>query len=109
MSKSVKQLHKDSLQNNSCPVPRGVLVVIGGKENMGDVMIGRTVDKVLTQKGCAWAWGNMLPMLQQTDFNLANLETALTRCEEKVWKIFNFKASPHKVEGLKLLYNVCNL
>lgn len=36
MSKSVKQLHKDSLQNNSCPVPHGVLVVIGGKENMGD-------------------------------------------------------------------------
>lgn len=69
---------------------------------MGDVMIGRTVDKVLTQKGCAWAWGNMLPMLQQTDFNLANLETALTRCEEKVWKTFNFKASPDKVEALKL-------
>lgn len=69
---------------------------------MGDVMIGRTIDKVLTQKGCAWAWGNVLPMLQQTDFNIANLETALTRCEEKVWKTFNFKASPDKVEALKL-------
>lgn len=66
----------------------------------GDVMIGRGVDKAITQKGYTYPWGDVLPLLRRTDFNLVNLETALTYSSEAVSKTFNFKASPDKVQTL---------
>lgn len=66
----------------------------------GDVMIGRSVDPVISREGYSYVWGNMLPLLHSTDMNIVNLETTLTRSEKKVPKVFNFKAAPDKVKTL---------
>lgn len=68
----------------------------------GDVMIGRLVNEMLSSVDRAYLWGDTLPLLQATDFNLINLEAALTVSEEEVPKVFNFKAEPDRVEVLKL-------
>lgn len=64
---------------------------------MGDVMIGRQVAR--EQKSSIW--GNLLPLLEPLDFRLINLETALTRSEKAVLKVFNFKADPERVAWLQ--------
>src|SRR5438105_1774065 len=66
----------------------------------GDVMIGRLVNELLDEVSPHYIWGNMLPYLESSDSNLINLEAALTRSEQKVPKVFNFKADPEKVEVL---------
>jgi poly-gamma-glutamate synthesis protein (capsule biosynthesis protein) len=66
----------------------------------GDVMIGRGVDPIITQYGYAYPWGNVLPVLRQADINIINLETALTFSNHKVQKVFNFRATPDKVQTL---------
>lgn len=66
----------------------------------GDVMIGRGVNATIINNGYAYPWGNMLPLLKKTDINIINLETALTYGNEKVFKTFNFKASPDKIKTL---------
>jgi poly-gamma-glutamate capsule biosynthesis protein CapA/YwtB (metallophosphatase superfamily) len=63
-------------------------------------MIGRNVDSVITNRGYAYPWGNVLPLLQSTDVNIINLETTLTYSNNEVPKVFNFKASPDKVNVL---------
>lgn len=67
---------------------------------MGDVMIGRLVNQFLDKALPQAIWGDLLPLLQATDLNVANLETALTKSEKKVPKVFNFKADPEKVACL---------
>jgi len=67
----------------------------------GDVMLGRLVDKTIDKKDYAYPWGNMIVYLQKTDLNIANLETTLTKSSKKVPKVFNFKATPDRVEILK--------
>ncbi|HXH19769.1 MAG TPA: CapA family protein, partial [Chitinophagales bacterium] len=49
-----------------------------------------------------YVWGNVLPVMKKTDFNLINLETTLTRSVKQVSKTFNFKALPDRVECLTL-------
>ena len=66
----------------------------------GDVMLGRTLDTVISQKGYDYPWGDVLPVLKDTDLNIINLETTLTNSERKVYKTFNFKSSPDKVHSL---------
>ncbi len=76
----------------------------------GDVMIGRGVDKAITQTGYLYPWGNVLPLLQSAAINIINLETALTNSEQQVPKVFNFKASPDKVKTLTAAHiTVANL
>lgn len=67
---------------------------------MGDVMIGRGVDKMITCNGYSYPWGDMLPLLRQSDIRIINLETTLTTSEKIVDKVFNFKATPDKVKAL---------
>lgn len=66
----------------------------------GDVMIGRGVDKAIAQKGYDYPWGDVLPLLRSTDLNVVNLEAALTYSTHARPKVFNFKASPDKVQTL---------
>ncbi len=66
----------------------------------GDVMIGRGVDYVLSRKGYPYIWGDVLPALCSTDLNIVNLETTLTNSNNKVFKTFNFKATPDKIKSL---------
>lgn len=67
---------------------------------VGDVMLGRTLNTVISKRGYDYPWGNVLPLMKGTDLNLINLETCLTKSENKVVKTFNFKASPDKVNAL---------
>ena len=66
----------------------------------GDVMIGRNVDKAITQMGYAYPLGDVLPLLRSTAINIINLETTLTHSTTQVPKVFNFKATPDKVNTL---------
>lgn len=66
----------------------------------GDVMIGRLVNAQLNNMPPNAVWGNFLPILQQADLRIINLETALTTCSKAVPKVFNFKADPFKVQTL---------
>ena len=76
----------------------------------GDTMLGRLVNEKIDQTDYAYPWGNMLPLLEQNDLNIINLETTLTHSQEKIPKVFNFKATPDKVKSLLLgNIHVCNL
>ena len=78
----------------------------------GDLMIGRLVNEHLDHVPPAYVWGNLLPILKNTDFNLVNLETTLTSSEKILPKTFNFKTDPEKVsvltEGRIHAVNVAN-
>jgi len=67
----------------------------------GDTMLGRGVNEILAVKPSTYPWGNLLPLLHQTDFNLVNLETTLTRSMKKVPKVFNFRSDPKNIQSLK--------
>ena len=66
----------------------------------GDVMLGRTLNSVLSEKGYDYPWGKVLSLMKNTVLNIINLETSLTNSERKLNKPFNFKASPDKVQSL---------
>jgi len=66
----------------------------------GDVMIGRLTNEALSYRKPASLWGDLLPLMQETDFTLINLEAALTTSEKAVPKVFNFKADPEKIQAL---------
>lgn len=63
-------------------------------------MLGRTLDRIIAERGYRYPWGDMLHPMKKTDLNIINLETALTHSEEQVFKTFNFKATPDKVQSL---------
>lgn len=71
---------------------------------MGDVMIGRSVNRKIIEMGYDFPWGNVLPYLKKPGINIINLEAALTSSEKKVAKVFNFKSEP---EHVKTLSNAC--
>ncbi len=76
----------------------------------GDVMIGRLVNEIIGQKGYHYPWGNILPLLKQSDFNIINLETTLTTSTQKTPKVFNYKANPDRVKTLQEAHiSVANL
>ncbi|UKJ08702.1 CapA family protein [Solitalea lacus] len=66
----------------------------------GDVMIGRLVNSQIKNSNHSYVWGNVLPLLQSTDLNIINLETALTRSHDLALKTFNFKADPEHISVL---------
>jgi len=78
----------------------------------GDLMIGRLVNEQLNLSSPSYIWGDLHPLMRQADFNIANLETTLTRSDKIVPKVFNFKADPEKVAALEAgpihLVNVAN-
>lgn len=66
----------------------------------GDVMLGRTLDSIISQRGYNYPWGNALPLMRKTDLNIVNLETTLTYSQKAEIKVFNFKTSPDKSQSL---------
>lgn len=69
----------------------------------GDVMLGRLVDETIAQRGFAYPWGDMRPVLAQADLLLVNLECALTDRLSRWhdgYKEFYFKAAPAAVATL---------
>lgn len=68
---------------------------------MGDIMLGRLVGKFLKKNNdYTYPWGNLLPLLRSTNFNMANLETTFTESHTKVPKTFNFKSDRSNVKAL---------
>lgn len=79
---------------------------------VGDVMLGRSVDEAIAKKGILYPWGSMLTTLRSTLFNIANLETTLTKSTQKnpQAKTFNFKSNPSNIDSLlKAQIQVVNL
>ncbi len=68
---------------------------------VGDVMIGRMVNELLRAQPNHNLWGTMLPIMQQQNLVVCNLETALTTNNQPVPKVFNFKSDPAHVAVLK--------
>lgn len=50
----------------------------------GDVMLGRTMDDIISQNGYNYPWGNILSVMKRTDMNVINLKTTLTHSNRKV-------------------------
>jgi poly-gamma-glutamate synthesis protein (capsule biosynthesis protein) len=72
----------------------------------GDMMLGRLVNEAIDRKGFSYPWGNLLPVLQQADLFMVNLECALT-AHAQPWhdgenKAFYFRAEPSAVETLRI-------
>ena len=73
---------------------------------MGDVMLGRLVDGCIADRGFAYPWGDVLPLLRGADLRMINLECALTQAADRghdgAYRAFYFRARPSAVETLKL-------
>lgn len=79
---------------------------------VGDVMIGRSFNTyTFPLKSLQYPWGNTLPILQNSDIIIGNLETTITNSEIK-WpnKTFNYKLLPQYAETLKKAnFSYCSL
>lgn len=64
-------------------------------------MIGRLVNEKLISDPNHNIWGNVLPYMQSTDVNIINFEAALTKNDQAVPKVFNFKADPQFARCLR--------
>ncbi|MHC4447517.1 MAG: CapA family protein, partial [Planctomycetota bacterium] len=71
---------------------------------LGDVMLGRGVNKQIVRRSPESFWGDVLPVLRSADAVVANLECALTGIRSP-WtatpKMFHFRAGPLAVAVLK--------
>jgi len=67
----------------------------------GDVMLGRTVNKVLRLNDFSFVWGNTLPILEKVDLRLVNLECVISDKGKPVPKVFNYRAHPDAIKVLK--------
>ena len=69
-------------------------------------MLGRLVNEVIAEKGYEYPWGNVLPVLWQTDLFLINLECVLTTHTKPRrnghYKPFYFRAEPSVGTTLKI-------
>lgn len=82
------------------PSPLKVLFV-------GDVMLGRLMNKVLKKMPPAYPWGDTLSLFHETDVRLCNLECALTD-RGTPWsvtpKAFHFRSDAKNVETLTVAH-----
>lgn len=73
---------------------------------VGDVMLGRVVNRMIAKHGSAYPWGDILPAVRSADCFLINLECALTdhteRWSDGGYKPFYFRANPCVVETLQV-------
>jgi poly-gamma-glutamate capsule biosynthesis protein CapA/YwtB (metallophosphatase superfamily) len=72
----------------------------------GDVMLGRLVNETIRERGFAHPWGDILPVIKDSDAFLINLECALTSHAQH-WtngeeKAFYFRADPAVVRTLQI-------
>jgi len=71
---------------------------------VGDVMLGRLVNEVLKFLPAVYPWGDTLPLFQQADVRLCNLECAISD-RGTPWsatpKVFHFRSDARNVAALK--------
>jgi len=81
---------------------------------MGDVMLGRNVAEALSYRmRPEEPWGDVMPLLNEADLRIANLECAITD-KDRPWirtpKVFHFRTSPSAVETLLIArIDACSL
>src|SRR5215211_4601514 len=72
---------------------------------MGDVMLGRNVAEALSYRlRPEGTWGDVMPLLNEADLRIANLECAITD-KDRPWirtaKVFHFRTPPSAIETLR--------
>jgi poly-gamma-glutamate synthesis protein (capsule biosynthesis protein) len=68
---------------------------------LGDVMLGRLVNRHLATARPAYPWGDTLELLKQADVRIANLECVLASGgEPEPGKVFHFRSDPKNVASL---------
>jgi len=71
---------------------------------LGDVMLGRGVNESIGRRDPDLFWGDVLPVLNDADAVIANLECAITS-HQQPWththKVFHFGAKPQSIDVLK--------
>ncbi|CCB87111.1 putative uncharacterized protein [Parachlamydia acanthamoebae UV-7] len=72
---------------------------------MGDVMLGRLVNRVLKHRDPAYPWGNTLSILQNADLRICNLECVLSDIGNP-WsttpKVFHFRSDEKNIKTLQV-------
>ena len=70
----------------------------------GDLMLGRWVNVMILEKGPLYPWGDVLPLIQEADLSLVNLECVIAESGEPFTppRVFYFKAHPKAMEVLTL-------
>lgn len=71
---------------------------------VGDVMLGRLVNDALKERPPAHPWGNALPLFQQADTRICNLECAMADhglAWSRTPKIFHFRSDAKNVASLQ--------
>lgn len=72
---------------------------------VGDVMLGRLINKMLKHSDPAYPWGNTLPILQKADLRICNLECVLSDIGTP-WsttsKVFHFRSDEKNIKTLQI-------
>lgn len=68
---------------------------------VGDVMLGRLVNEALKKSPPAYPWGNTLPIFQQADLRICNLECVLSNSGNPAPKAFNFRSDEKNIQTLQ--------
>lgn len=72
---------------------------------VGDVMLGRLVNNILRERPPVYPWGDTLPIFQDADVRMCNLECVLSD-RGSPWtitpKVFHFRSDEKHVETLKI-------
>lgn len=72
---------------------------------VGDVMLGRLVNKVLKHSDPAYPWGNTLSILQNADLRICNLECVLSDIGipwSMTPKVFHFRSDEKNIKTLQI-------
>lgn len=67
---------------------------------VGDIMLGRTVGRTITEHGPRYPFAAVAPLLEGSDLRAGNLELPLTERGIRARKDYTFRAPPAVTEGL---------
>jgi poly-gamma-glutamate synthesis protein (capsule biosynthesis protein) len=72
---------------------------------IGDVMLGRLVNRFLNRASPAYPWGNTLPIFKKADLRIGNVESVISD-RGSPWnvtpKVFHFRSDARNIETLKI-------
>ncbi|MDB5037037.1 MAG: hypothetical protein JWQ35_565 [Bacteriovoracaceae bacterium] len=72
---------------------------------LGDVMLGRLINDVLSHEPPEFPWGNTLSILKKADFRICNLECAITDFTlpwTETYKVFHFRTDTKNIAALDI-------
>lgn len=67
----------------------------------GDVLMEYSLVTTMQKKGATYPFQYVKPLFEQSDYTVINLETPITNSTTAFPKLYNFKASPLLLDGLK--------